>query len=126
MQVVFRYYPLDYHRFAYASARAAECAAQQDRFEPMYLALYAAQDSFGLLSFQEIARRAAVPDLRRYEGCVRESGRLARVEADREAGVALQIPGTPAVMVDGVLILEQALTADDLEARLGRARRTRR
>lgn len=125
LQVVFRHYPLEYHRFAYASSRAAECAAQQGRFEAMYHALYATQDSLGLVGYQEIARRAAVPDLRRYEACTRDTGRVARVERDLQDGMTLKIPGTPAVILDGVLILEKALSAADLERGIGNARRAR-
>jgi protein-disulfide isomerase len=123
LQVVFRHYPLEYHRYAYASARAAECAAAQGRFEPMYHALYAAQDSLGIVSWNELARRASLPDLGRYDVCMRDTSRIARVERDRTAEENLKIPGTPAVILDGVLMLEKVVSAEDLEARVRNARR---
>lgn len=125
LQVVFRHYPLEYHRFAYASARAAECAAQQGRFEAMYHALYAVQDSLGVIPWRELARRAAVPDIELYETCSRDTARVAQVERDRAAGAMLEIPGTPAVIVEGVLILEKAVSGEELETRVRHARRTR-
>lgn len=126
LQVVFRHYPLEYHRFAYASARAAECAAQQSRFEAMYHALYAAQDSLGVIPWRVLAGRASVPDLGSFDACTRDTGRVARVERDRTAGEILKIPGTPAVIVDGVLVLEKAVSAQYLEARVRDARQRRR
>lgn len=124
VSVVFRHLPLPYHRFAYPSARAAECAASQGRFESMYQALCGAQDSLGLLSFHEIARRAAVPDLARFDDCTSDTAKVERIETDRAAATAAQLPGTPSVIIAGTLYVERLPTAADLE-RLVRDARAR-
>lgn len=126
VRVVFRHFPLPYHRFSYPSARAAECASDQGRFEEMYRELYAAQDSLGLVPYGTLARRAGVADLTAYEGCMNHSSRVFRIERDRDAAVAMKIPGTPGVIINGTLMLEKALTADDLLELVDDARRTRR
>jgi len=125
VSVVFRHSPLGYHRFAYPSARAAECAANQGKFEPMYRALYAAQDSLGLVPFAELARRAAVPAMRLFESCMRDTASVARIERDREAAKEANIPGTPGILIGGTLYVERIPTAADLE-QLVRATRAAR
>jgi protein-disulfide isomerase len=124
--VVFRHFPLQYHRFAYPSARAAECAADQGRFEAMYRILYAKQDSLGLLTFHELARRASVPDRVRFANCFSESSPVERVERDRAAGTAAQIPGTPGVVIDGVLYAARLPNESVLDSLLAVARTRRR
>lgn len=124
VSVVFRHLPLSYHRFAYPSARAAECAATQGRFEAMYQALYNAQDSLGLLSFREIARRASVPDLERFDRCTADRATVERIERDVAAAKAVNIPGTPGVVIEGMLYAEKLPTASDLD-RLVRDARAR-
>lgn len=122
LSVVFRHLPLPYHRFAYPSARAAECAANQGRFETMYLALYGAQDSLGLLSFHEIAARAAVPDLVRFDRCTSDTAKVERIERDRAAATAVQLPGTPSVIIAGTLYAERLPAASDLDRLVREAR----
>ncbi|MDP1858070.1 MAG: thioredoxin domain-containing protein [Gemmatimonadaceae bacterium] len=115
VSVIFRHSPLAYHRFAYSSARAAECAADQGRFEPMYKVLYAAQDSLGLVPYAEFARRIAVPDAKRFGSCMAAAGTVARIERDREAAQKTNIPGTPGIIIDGTLFSEKIPSAADLE-----------
>lgn len=125
LRVVFRHFPLPYHRFAYPGARAAECAAVQGRFEATYRALYQAQDSLGLVPFREIARRAQVADLPRFDQCMSDSARVAVVERDKQAALAANLPGTPAVILNGTLFLERAVTEADLDEAVREARRSR-
>lgn len=126
LSVVFRHLPLAYHRFAYPSARAAECAADQERFEAMYQALYSVQDSLGLLSFREIARRAAVPNLERFDRCVADTAKVLRIERDLAAAKAADLPGTPGVIIAGTLYAEKLPTASDLDQMVRDARARRR
>ncbi len=126
LRVVFRHLPLTYHRFAYPSARAAECAADQGQFEAMYQLLYNLQDSLGLLPFREIARRAAVPDLVLFDRCATDTARVPRIERDRAAAASTQLPGTPGVIIAGTLYLEKLPTASDLERLVREARANQR
>ncbi|MHB8837728.1 MAG: DsbA family protein [Gemmatimonadaceae bacterium] len=126
LRVVFRHLPLPYHRFAYPSARAAECAADQESFEAMYQALYSAQDSLGLLSFHEIARRASVPDLDRFDRCATDTAKVERIERDVAAARAAHLPGTPGVIIGGMLYADRLPTADDLDRLVRDARAKQR
>jgi protein-disulfide isomerase len=126
ISIVFRHFPLTYHRNAYASARAAECGAAQGRFEQMYKILYAKQDSLGRISYGQLAKRANMPDLALFDSCTSDTSAVVRVERDIKAGRDAKIPGTPGVIVNGMLLLEKSLTVADLEQLVREARASRK
>lgn len=122
LSVVFRHLPLPYHRFAYPSARAAECAADQGQFEAMYRALFAAQDSLGLVTFVELARRAGVRDLAQFERCAKDTAPVPRIAADQQAAKTASIPGTPGVIINGLLYAERLPSTAELDSLVRDAR----
>ncbi len=100
--VVFRHWPLSYHRFAYASARAAECAGLQGRFEQFHDLAYLKQDSLGLKSFIDYARDAGVPDLPAFNSCNTATSPIPGIEADKVAAKAVGGSGTPTILINGL------------------------
>jgi protein-disulfide isomerase len=100
--VVYRHYPLEYHRFAIPSAVAADCAARQGRFDAMHDLLYEKQDSIGLLAWDEVARRSGVSDLTAWETCRADPSVRESIEADRELAKRIGATGTPTVVVNGI------------------------
>ncbi|MCU1618654.1 MAG: oxidoreductase [Modestobacter sp.] len=101
VRLVFRHYPLpDVHPYALTAALAAEGAAAQGAFWPMHDLLFGRQD------------RLTDADLRRYgtelglDGDPLVGAAAQRfgdkVEADFAGGVALGVPGTPTLFIDGV------------------------
>jgi protein-disulfide isomerase len=99
--VVFRHWPLSYHRFAYAGARAAECAGAQGRFLQYHDLEYDRQDSLGLLPFGELARRAGVPSLSAFQACNRTAGPVPAIEQDIVAAKSVGGNGTPTLAING-------------------------
>lgn len=102
--LVFRHWPLQYHRFAYPAARASECAADQGKFAEYYQLLYGKQDSLGLISFHALAERARVGDLAVFDKCAASSRSVAAIEAGKEAARQLNAFGTPTLMINGLLL----------------------
>jgi protein-disulfide isomerase len=102
--VIYRHWPLKSHRFAYPTARAAECASEQGRFEPMHDALYAQQDSFGLKAFEAFAIEAGVTDTISFAACMRRPGAVAAIEKDWAAAKELETRGTPTIVMNGLVI----------------------
>ncbi len=104
--LVYRHFPLSYHRAAYPAARAAECAGEQGRFAEYHRLLYSS--SAWLLEpmpgFLELAARVDVPDTVTFEACVRDSSPVGSIEGDLAAGRALGVPGTPAIAINGRLL----------------------
>lgn len=121
MQVVFRHWPLSYHRFAMPAAVAAECAATVGRFPEMYHALYRYQDSLGLKPFAEVAAQAGVVDIDAFEACRTQQDVLPVIERDRVMAEELGLEGTPAILIDGVYlgtVPDSTRFADLIAARL--------
>lgn len=97
----FRHYPMrNLHTLAPDAAMAAECASNQGRFKQYHDALFAKQDSIGSVPWTRFAFRAGVPDTNAFSSCMRDSTTVPRIQADIEAGVALGVTGTPAVLVN--------------------------
>ncbi|MDZ4258565.1 MAG: thioredoxin domain-containing protein [Gemmatimonadales bacterium] len=122
LAVVYRHWPLGYHRFAYSAARAAECAAGQGRFEPFLDAVFARQDSLGLKPLSAFALEAGVTDLPAFEACTAAPDSLPRITKDVETITGIGGRGTPAVMLNGIL-LGRVPDANDLTRRIDRVLR---
>lgn len=104
LAVSYHYVPLSYHKRAYASARAAECAADQGRFEGFHNALFANFPMLDTTDMTRLASEAQVPDLGRFVACASLTDPVQRIEWNRSvAADSLRIPGTPSVIVNGKL-----------------------
>lgn len=120
LAVIFRHFPLPYHKFARASAHAAECAGVQGRFEQYHDLLYARQDSLGLIPWSELARRADVRDVEAFSLCVDSDFGEDVIARDEAAARALEVGGTPGIIFDGKLFTGPPATAEiEAAIRLG-------
>ncbi len=120
LAIAFHHYPLTYHRFAFPAARAAECANDQGRFEAYHDVLYGKQDSLGYLSFTELAKRAAVADTVQFSQCVARTDTVVAIARDLHAGAQIEVPGTPAIILEGKLRSQGPPPMDSIEAVLKR------
>ena len=112
--IVFHHLPLPYHRLAYPLARASECAAQQGRFPEFHDWTFAGQAKLGILPISEIGAQIKVADTLAFRRCALDTARVARIEEDVTLAKRLDLPGTPSLIVEGVLHGPD-LTARDLE-----------
>ena len=110
--IVYRHWPLPYHKFAVLSALSAECAAEQGRFEQMHYRLYEVQDSIGLKPMSDIAKEAGVPDDARFASCVDSERYRTRVEADGSLPLTFGGVGTPTIAINGMLYASVPTRAD--------------
>lgn len=102
VKLVFRNWPLpDVHPYALTAALAAEAAADQGAYWPMHHLLFARQDRLGDADLVEYARELGLDPSRVTGEAAQPYGD--KVEADFATGVALQVPGTPTLFVDGQL-----------------------
>ncbi len=116
--VVYRHYPVQGHAHAPLAARATDCAALQGRFQALHDALFAAQDSIGVLPWTGFAARAQVPDTAAFARCMQApTERLAR---DSAAARRLGVDATPTLVI-GDTRLVGAVARDTLEAYVRRA-----
>lgn len=98
---VFVHYPLPQHRFAIPSAKAAECAREQGRFEEFVDAIFLKQDSLGLRPWTAYAHDAGVGDSIEFNACIARPGQPTNIELGRKSGDQLRVSGTPTVLING-------------------------
>jgi predicted DsbA family dithiol-disulfide isomerase len=121
VRLVFKHLPLEGHRNSLPAARAAYCAAEQDRFWQFHDALFTA----GNLSppvFEQIASELGL-GLPKFQECVASEHSRAAVVKDIEAARLLRIESTPSFVVNG-RVINGALSFADfqkiIEHELGR------
>lgn len=116
----FLHFPLKNHELAIPAAVAAECAAAQGRRAQMLDALFARQDSLGLIPWRTLAVRAGVSDFTEFDKCV-ETANLEQIYRQRTIGDSLKVTYTPTVIVNGRRWAGRPTSAD-LDSILGKSR----
>jgi protein-disulfide isomerase len=102
VRLVFKHLPLEGHRNSLPAARAAYCAAEQNRFWQFHDAVFAT----GNLSppvFEQIASDLGL-GLPKFQDCVASERSRAAVIKDIEAARLLRIESTPSFVVNGKVI----------------------
>ncbi|MDG4798805.1 thioredoxin domain-containing protein [Micromonospora sp. WMMD1082] len=123
--VVVRYFPVPGHPNAELAARAAQAAANQDRFAGMYALLFENQDAWGhqrtpqTEAFLGYARTLGL-DLERFARDLDDPATAARVARDKSDGESVGVRGTPTFFLDG-RELTQVRTQEDLVAAIDAA-----
>jgi protein-disulfide isomerase len=104
VRLVYRHLPLDrIHPHARGAAEAAACADEQGHFWAYHDKLF---QNNRALAKQDLLRYASETglDAQRFGACVEERRFKDKVEADLQAARAVGISGTPAFVVNGVLL----------------------
>ncbi len=104
LRVVYRQLPLtNIHPRAQAAAEASLCAHEQGRFWEYHDRLFDAPGKFSDDDLARMAREAEL-DTAKHASCVAERRTRSAVEADMQAAEAAGISGTPAFLVNGILL----------------------
>jgi protein-disulfide isomerase len=121
IRFAYKYYPLvKIHKNAMAAARAAECAAEQDRFWPFQDELFKTQDAWKDLPepnlyYKGIAQKAAL-DLPRFDACLADPSRVKIIEHDMEEAKARNVNATPTFFVGDERLVGQVFATDGARA----------
>lgn len=114
-----RYFPNDGHFNAMLAAQVVEAAAQQGKVEEMYKRMFETQKEWG--EAQETKRELFFGfaeelglDMEQFERDVDDPATVARIQADKEAGLALGVQGTPTLFLNDELLQLESL--DQLQA----------
>ncbi len=99
ISVVFRHMPIEAHPHARDAALAAECAGDQGAFEKYYFALFANYAKLNRRSWRDYAKQSSVPDLNRFDRCLRAGQFRERIDADVELARKVGVVGTPTWIV---------------------------
>jgi predicted DsbA family dithiol-disulfide isomerase len=102
VRLVFKHLPLEGHRNSFPAARAAYCAAEQDRFWQFHDALFSAQDLSPPVLEQIASGLGLAPD--KFKTCLNSEQSRAAIVKDLEAAKLFRIDSTPSFIVNGKLI----------------------
>jgi protein-disulfide isomerase len=101
---VVRHLPLEsIHPQAMLSAKALECAREQQATRKMHDFLFANQTVMKSIAFDTLGRAIGVPSLVAFSTCMHTDSHL-RIERDVKLATSLGVSGTPTVIVDGLLL----------------------
>ena len=118
LNVVFRNLPLPGNKNALPAAQAAEAARMQSRFWEMHDLLYARQSEWKdeenpREKFLQFARELGI-DVERFTRDMDSEQVRLRLEADKDAALALSLQEIPAIVIDGRRLKTDAMTADGI------------
>ena len=102
VRLVFKHLPLEGHRNSLPAARAAYCAAEQDRFWQFHDALFASA-SLSPTVFEKIASELGL-GLPKFRACFESEQSRTAIVKDLEAARLYRIESTPSFIVNGKLI----------------------
>jgi protein-disulfide isomerase len=102
VRLVFKHLPLEGHRNSLPAARAAFCAAEQDRFWQFHDALFASA-SLSPAVFEKIASDLGL-GLPKFKECLKSEQSRTAIVKDLEAASRYRIDSTPSFIVNGKLI----------------------
>ncbi len=118
LNLVFRNLPLPGNKNALPAAQAAEAARMQSRFWEMHDLLFNKQEEWKDLEdprpvFTEFAKNIGL-DMARYQRDFDSEPVRLRLEADKDAALALGIQEVPAIAIEGRPLKTEATTEDGL------------
>ena len=112
--VYYKHFPLSGHKDSVPAARAAVAAARQGRFRAMHKALFAAQGNQSKEAIAKIAQDLKL-DQAKFEKDWNDPTVADKVNADRAEGEKAQLPGTPAIFINGRYYAVPAVLVDELD-----------
>ncbi len=104
-EVRWAHLPLNYHKFARPAAQLAECSAKHGEFASITQALFAAQDSLGLISWEVLLDRIGSAEAMEILACAEtaDSPEAKRVAEGRSLAEQISATGTPTVVIEGMM-----------------------
>ena len=102
VRLVFKHMPLEGHRNSLPAARAAYCAAEQDRFWQFHDALFASRNLSPAL-FEQVANDLGL-GVPKFRACLESEQSRTAIVKDIETARFFRIESTPSFIVNGKLI----------------------
>jgi protein-disulfide isomerase len=103
VRLVFRHFPLEFHKQAPKAAEASMCAADQNKFWEMHDKLFANQQALMPDDLKKHAAELGL-DAARFNECLDSGKHAATVTKDFEEGKKAGVTGTPAFFINGIAL----------------------
>ena len=110
VKVVYKHYPLSFHKQALPAALAAMAAAEQGRFWEYHDELFLNQDSLSNEKYLEIARGLGL-DFKKFSLDMMRPSLRKKIEEDIADAQKAGATGTPAIFVNGRQVKKRDFTA---------------
>jgi protein-disulfide isomerase len=103
VRLVFRHFPLDFHKNAAKAAEAAMCANEQGKFWEYHDVLFKNQQTLEIAQLKDHAKSVGL-DTSTFSTCLDSSKYKKSVDEDMAAGQKVGVSGTPAFFINGVFL----------------------
>lgn len=100
VRLVYKDFPLDFHKDARPAAEAARCAGEHGLFWEYHDLLFVAQPAFSRDDLMSYAARVGVPR-DAFAACLDSGRHREAVTADLKEGRAVGVTGTPTFFING-------------------------
>jgi len=114
VRLVFRHFPLEFHKEAPKAAEASLCAADQNKFWEYHDKLFANQQALKVEDLKKHATEVGL-DAARFNECLDSGKHAATVTKDFEEGKKAGVTGTPAFFINGIA-LSGAVPAEEFKS----------
>lgn len=103
VKLVYKYFPLPNHRYAFKAAQAAEAAHQQGKFWEYHDLIYKNFSSLNDTKFEEF-RDTLKLDKEKFDKAMNAAETKAKINTDKNEGSSAEVRGTPTVFVNGRMV----------------------
>jgi protein-disulfide isomerase len=105
LRVVYMQFPLaTMHTHARNAAEASLCAYEQNKFWQLHDAMFNDQQNLSVADLKQKAAKLSL-DMKAFNTCLDSDKYLAEIQSDMEEGVRVGISGTPALFINGRLLI---------------------
>ena len=108
VKLVIKHFPLEMHADAKKAAAAALAAGKQGKFWEAHERLFASQNNLSDAEVEAIALEVAL-DMEQFRKDLKDPAIASLIDRDLNDGRKANIPGTPAVYVNGKLLNQRSL-----------------
>jgi protein-disulfide isomerase len=108
VKLVIKHFPLPTHDYAKKAAIAALAAGKQGKFWEVHEKLFAHQNELSDTKVEAIAREIGL-DLEQFNKALKDPAIASLIDRDLKDGSQANIPGTPAIYVNGKLLNQRSL-----------------
>jgi len=102
VKVVFKHFPLPFHKNAKAASVASICAHKQGKFETFHNRLFENQTKLSEKDFIALATELKL-NLDNFKKCLKDPAVSAKVNQDLKDGQEIGVQGTPTMYLNGVI-----------------------
>ncbi len=103
IKLVFRQFPLEFHKEAPKASEAALCAGDQGKFWEYHDTLFANQSALQVPQLKGHAKTLGL-DQAKFDKCLDDGAKAEQVKADMADGQKVGVNGTPAFFINGILL----------------------